>query len=559
MSRDSRIHPSFFLRAVAALAAAATLALAGCSRSEAPAASAAAASEPVPGGTLRISFKRDNPSLVSLDPFQVYWFEHRVVLRNVVESLTDQDPQSGEIIPWLARSWQVSDDGLSYTFALRDDVTFSNGERFDAQSVKTAFDSNKAFAANVPGTFGATYLAGYDRTEVIDDHTVRIVLAQPNAGFLQATSTTSLAIMAPASYALPAKERALTGIIGSGPFVLERYTPEVGIELSRRAGYAWPSAASRNRGQAWLERVEVRYVGEESVRNGQFLQGEVDIAWPRDPFAEATLRLLEKSGARIAGRSLPGSAFNLYPHVGEGKILADPKVRLALQKAIDRPGYARTIYSAEFPVVEGVFDTTMPYFKSQKDKLAYDPEGAARLLDEAGWVRAGDGWRYKDGQRLTLLRPLYDETAGEVLLQDQLRQAGIELKLDVMALGEFLASISAGKYDLQFNYMTRADPVVLQAVLDPRYSILSALAANAYTPATLARAQALFDAGVQTHSPEARAAAYGALQDLLIDEGVAFPIWERLTQAAIGPRVQGFQWTSEGFALLNDIWLAERP
>lgn len=192
--------------------------------------------------TLNIAFWGDNTTLVSVDPFQVYWLEHRVLLRNVAESLTDQDPATGRIIPWLASSWEVSDDALQYTFHLRQDVSFSNGERFDAQAVKTAFDSNKAFAAQLPATFGATYLAGFDHAEVVDPFTVRLVLSRPNAGFLQATSTTNLAILAPASYALTAQERSLGKIIGTGPFILEHYTPEVGARLVKRADYAWASA-----------------------------------------------------------------------------------------------------------------------------------------------------------------------------------------------------------------------------------------------------------------------------------------------------------------------------
>jgi peptide/nickel transport system substrate-binding protein len=66
-----------------------------------------------------------------------------------------------------------------------------------------------------------------------------------------------------------------------------------------------------------------------------------------------------------------------------------------------------------------------------------------------------------------------------------------------------------------------------------------------------------FHKGLETQSPHDRAEAYGALQDLLIDDNVAYTIYQRLWQAAASPRVKGFQWTSEGFALFNDIWLAK--
>jgi peptide/nickel transport system substrate-binding protein len=549
-------------RALASLVAASVLFI-GCSRKREPLGTAFASVGPetaaiTRGGTLRISTRADNTSLVSVDPFQVYWIEHRVLLRNVAESLTDQDPKTGEIIPWLAKSWKVSDDGLGYTFALRTDVTFSNGTRFDARAVKTAFDADKAFAASVPGTFGATYLAGYERAEVVDDYTVRIVLSRANGGFLQATSTTNLSILAPESYALTPKQRSLGAIVGTGPFVLESYTPEVGAKLVRRAGYAWPSPAASNRGEAYLERVEIRYVPEESVRNGQFLQGQVDIVWPRDPFREVDLEFFRKGNAQILSRSLPGPAYNLYPNASAGKILADARVRQALQKAIDRPSYAHTVFGATFPVVESLYDTTTPFFKSEKGKLDYDPEGAARLLDEAGWKKADDGWRHKDGERLTLVRPLFQaETPGDVLVQDQLRRVGIELKLRVLVAGEYQGTLAASKYDLAASYLTRGDPVVLQAILDPRYTNHSALSVNAYSPATLERAEQLFDTGLQATSSQVRAGAYAELQDVLIDDNIAFPIYERLWQVAASQRVRAFHWTSEGFALFNDIWLAK--
>ncbi|MCE5977680.1 ABC transporter substrate-binding protein [Pseudomonas sp. JR33AA] len=451
--------------------------------------------------TLNIAFWGDNTTLVSVDPFQVYWLEHRVLLRNVVESLTDQDPQTGRIIPWLAKTWEVGADALSYTFHLREDVTFSNGERFDAHAVKTAFDNNKAFASQLPATFGATYLAGYDHAEVIDDFTVRLVLAKPNAGFLQATSTTNLAILAPASYQLSAQQRSLGKIIGTGPFTLNHYTPEVGARLLKRADYAWPSANVRNQGPAYLDAVDISYIPEESVRNGLFLQGKVDILWPRNPFSEVDLKLFQSKGATIQSRSLPGPALNLYPNTRNDRLLGDRQVRLALQKAIDRTSYAHTVYNNAFPVAA--------------------------------------------------------ESAGDVLVQDQLRKVGIDLKLNVLTRAEWVTGNSTGAYDLTSTYMTRADPIILQTILDPRAANSATLATNTYEPDTLAKAQALFDSGITATADTQRAHAYGQLQDLLVDEASAFPLYERVWQAATAPRVKHFHWTAEGFALLSDIQVGQ--
>ena len=545
MFRPRRARRQGVRTLTAALAALAAISLAGCAAGAAPAGTVPAG-EPVAGGTLSIAFKADNTSLVSIDPFQVYWLEHRVVIRNVVESLTDQDPETGEIIPWLAESWEISDDGLRYTFHLRDGVTFSNSE---------AFDANRDFAAENPTTFGATYIAGYDHAEIVDEHTVTLVLRTPNAAFLQATSTTNLAILAPESYETSPEERSRGAIIGTGPFVLEEYAPEEGIRLVRRDGYAWPSAASANDGEAYLDAVEISYVPEASVRNGSFQTGDLDIVWPREPFTDADLALLQASGATIQSRSLPGPSWAYYANVQDGRILSDDRVREALQLAIDRESYATTIYNAEFDVVEGPFDTTTPYFSSQADLLGHDPERAGELLDEAGWELADDGYRYKDGERLTLVRLLQAESPGEVLVQDQLKQVGIDLQLRVLVAGEYTTATAAGDYDLTSTYMTRADPVILQTILDPRYSA-SAIAANAYRPEQLEAVQELFDAGLTELDADRRAATYAELQSYLIEENLSFPVYERLWQAATAPDVQGFQWTSEGFALLGDVWLA---
>ncbi|WP_213880925.1 ABC transporter substrate-binding protein [Pseudomonas sp. dw_358] len=541
--------PSLAARRLATLLAGVitTVLLSACS----PSAQDSAASK-----TLRIAYLRDNTTLVSLDPFQVYWIEHRVVVRNVVESLTDQDPKTGQIIPWLAASWDVSDDGLAYTFHLRKDVTFSNGARFDAHAVKTAYDFDKAFSARLPTVFGATYLAGYDHAEVLDDFTVRLVLSKPNAGFLQATSTTQLAIMAPESYTLTDAQRSAGAIIGTGPFLLKSYTPESNVQLVKRQGYAWPSANVQNKGDAHIDGVDIRYVPEDSVRNGQFIQGQVDVLWPRAPFSDVDQQLFKSKGATIQTRSLPGPALVLFPNTEGEHILADRTVRLALQKAIDRKTYASTVYNPQFPVVDGVLDVTTPYFRSQGAKLAYDPQGAEKLLDQAGWVKQPDGYRAKNGKRLKLVDNISPtETAGDVLLQDQLRHVGIELILNVLPTAEWYRNNASGKYDLTSTYMTRADPIILQTIIDPRTALTPSVARNLYAPDVLPKAEALFDAGLTATRPEQRAQAYGDLQDLLIDEGSSFPIYERIWQAATARRVSNFHWTAEGLALFNDIEL----
>jgi peptide/nickel transport system substrate-binding protein len=246
--------------------------------------------------------------------------------------------------------------------------------------------------------------------------------------------------------------------------------------------------------------------------------------------------------------------LTLFPNVTKGRILSDPAVRNALHKAIDLKSYASTAYGKDYPVVGGPFDETTPFFAAQKDKLAFDPKEAGSLLDEAGWTLGDDGYRVKDGKKLTLVDQIQVLTPGDELLQDQLKQVGIELKLDVVPAAERPAKLAGGDYDLAGTYFTRADPGALQFILDPDLANSKALATNASTPETLARIKALFAQAIQTTDQKASEKAYTELQALLIDEGVTYPIAERVQFAGVNDKVHGFAFTSESFLKLNDVW-----
>ncbi|MBO0985559.1 ABC transporter substrate-binding protein [Rathayibacter sp. SD072] len=539
----------------AALVLASALALTACSGAS-EAGTGADSSTPVDGGRLRLAFFPDNAAFSCVDPFQTYWIEHRTVIRNVADSLTDQDPETGEIRPWLATDWTVNEAGTEYTFDLRDDVTFTDGTAFTAESVKTAFDSARATLAELPSAYGGVYLAGYAGTDVVDADTATVRFSTPNASFLQGTSTTNLAILAASSYAATPEERCLGNVVGSGPFTLTDYTPGTGITLDKREGYAWGSALRENTGEAHLDGIDVTYVAEDSVRVGQLTSDEIDIAWPRNPISENDQAVITGGGDTVESRALPGPASNYYPNVSEGRILSDERVRKAVQKAIDRETYASTVFGAEYPAVTSVYNTTTPYYADHSDALAFDPDGAAELLDEAGWVLGDDGYRSKGGERLTLSVPIVTQFgAGDQLIQDQLKQVGIELELNVITNAQRAEVLGSGQYDLISTYYTRADPGVIQWIVDARVAGSKAQALNNFAPEQATEVQALLDEGVQTIDPTARAAVYADLQEYLIDNALVLPFAERVQLAGVSSSVHGFRFTSESFGDFADAWI----
>lgn len=527
----------------------ATVALAACATSG-DASSATGDGDPVQGGTLKIAFWNDLQG--SIDPNQVYWIESRSLNRNFADSLTDQDPDTGEIVPWLATGWKVNADASEFTFTLRKDVTFSDGSKFDAQAVKTAYDGVVALGAS--STLGLVYLRGYRSTTVVDDYTVRVAFTGPNAQFLQASSTTTLAILSPATYAKTAAERSAGAVIGSGPFILRSYQAAQSAKLVRRKDYAWPSGLVKNKGAAYLDAIEVSYIPEDSVRVGNLTSGEIDIAWPREPISEADQKLITSSGASVQKRPLPGITNLLLPNVSPGKILADARVRSALGKAIDRKSYASTIYWDDYPVVASPLERETPGWKDSSALLGHDKAAAGALLDAAGWKLSSDGYRHKGGQKLTLKYLVTGGlTTGPQLIQDQLKQVGIDLRLTLVTTAQNTGALKAGDYDLAGTYLTRADPSVLGAILD--LAVIKAGAGKlSQDAATAKKVSAFFAAGLATTDPAKRAAVYADLEAYVISQGVAFPIAERLQTAGISPSVHGFAWTSESFLRANDIW-----
>jgi peptide/nickel transport system substrate-binding protein len=516
---------------------------------------AGSASSASSGDTLRVSFFPDNPSFSCIDPFQVYWIESRTIIRNYADSLTDQDPQTGKIVPWLASSWQISPDGKTYTFHLRDGVTFSNGKKVDAQAVA---DDAAGWIATVKATngaaYGSSYVQGLTGATVVDPSTVAFHLAKPNSSFLQATSTTNLAITDPAEFQeTPVQRCTGQGVIASGLFVLDHYTAKVETVLTKRAGYQWASNLSTNQGEAKLDKVIFNYVAEDSVRTGNLTSGAIDIAWPRNPFSPQDEQLIKKSGATVQSRALPGVSYTLFANTAAGHPLADAQIRSALYKAIDLKTYASTIFGPDYPIVQGAYDSTTPYFVSQSSKLAYDPDGAGQILQADGWATGADGYRYKNGTKLTLDFPVTQFSAGSELLQAQLKKVGIDLKLRTLTAAQTATYLPEGTYDLTNNYFTRADPGALQYIINPDVANSKALAERSARPAQITAIQGLFTKALQTTNPKQTRQAYADLQNYLIDQGVTFPLFERVQKAGVSSHVHGFAFTSESFLRLNDV------
>ncbi|WP_329595748.1 ABC transporter substrate-binding protein (plasmid) [Streptomyces sp. NBC_01362] len=491
---------------------------------------------PRDGGTLLVGSEAD-PSC--LDPQQTGQVGAVDISRSVVDGLTYQDPKTGRIVPWLAKSFTTSADGSAFTFVLRDGATFSDGKPVDAAAVKTTFDNLVKLPANgAPG-----YLIGYQGTTVTDAHRLTVKFDTANAQFLQATSTVGLGILSPATFTASAAERCRGKFIGSGPYVLDHYTTNQEAVLKKRKDYAWPSSLATNKGAAHFDEVKFSFIPEGGARTGALTSGQVQIAKALLPTDEVQFK---GNGFRILSAPGPGLVPPLsLNHKG---ILADYKVRAALLKGIDRQGLVDSVFSSSYKPATSVLSSVTPYYKDFSDKLRYDAEGARALLDSAGWKPGKDGIRVKNGRPLALtwLIPAPMPPADEAV-QQQLRKIGVDVKLKPVAPPVYVEQQQKGQFDLTAVGVTRADPDILRNIFHSKGDNLWHLPAG--------RLDTYLEQQVSATDEKSRQTAVTDAVEWILDHADTVPLYEGAQVHGVSDTVKGFGLDASNRFDLHDAWL----
>lgn len=524
----------------AAVPLTAALWITGCS-SSGPAAVTGSGGEPQEGGVLQVAMSADYSCL---DGQQARGNELNIS-NQIVDGLTAQHAETGEIHPHLAEAWEINEDASEFTFHLRDDVTFHNGAEFTAESVERNFEEIANLGAR--SSLGQTYLAGLEEIEVIDDHTVRVVFEQPNAQFLQATSTVTLGFYADETLdELSVEERCQGEVIGTGPFVFDSYTGQNTVELSRNEDYNWATEIAKQEGPANLEGIEFTVMPEASVRNGSLASGQVDID------TEVTVQDesgLESQGFPIYAHANPGAPTNLWVNVTDEPV-DDVDVRQAINFALDRDELA----SVEFDNQDGAKNTvaqSTPGFSPQEDLLAFDPARAEELLDEAGWELGSDGVREKDGERLEIEIVDYYQPNYLELVQEQLNNVGFDAEINTVTFSERSSILENGEYQLITGRLTRADADIIRTVHAFDQQNTNQREEPEEIDDLLAETLSVVD-------DEQRAEALlGDVSQVLLEEGYSIPMVEHLTVWGTGQNIHDFRFDPTARADFYDTWIEE--
>lgn len=505
--------------------------------------------EPEYGGTLTYL----DAEVIASASIQNGTWQTTALTHNITDRLVFANPDTGELEPWLATSWDISADGLEYVFHIREGVSFSDGQALDAGAVQRNIEF-QAFGNPDLGVLPNTTYPLVDAVSSDEDAgTVTVRLREPFSPFIKILSSWASSLLADTTLALSAEElQQAVNVIGTGPFVVESEVYGEEIVLVRREDYAWAPASSQNQGKAYLERITWIPVLEDSTRLGSLRAGEGDLIRYVQPSEEDALAA---EGFQVLGLQGSGQT-NTWIFKQQVPALQDSRVREAVLAAIDRDQIIADLYTDNWTTASSFVTEDSVGYEDQSDKLTFDPDHANALLDEAGWTdRDADGYRVKDGERLHIktVIDVFDATSTPLfqLIAWQLQQVGIELELTEVDYANVATAYADPEVGVLRTGWPQADPwVTIRNAFDTEGVNSLALPETDEVLNDLLHRQT-------TVSGEEREEILAELQDYLIDNAYAFPILTDTQIYALQPSVQGFAWTPEARPVFYNTWVAE--
>ncbi|MEU3504227.1 ABC transporter substrate-binding protein [Streptomyces hundungensis] len=403
-------------------------------------------------------------SVDSLSPFLAQRVISSSVHRLMYEYLTNYDPKDGHAVPGLATSWKASPSKLTWTYTIRKDSKWSDGQRTTADDAAWTF--NKMMTDKGAATANGSFIANFKKVTAPDPTTLVIELSKP-----QATMTALDVPIVPrhvwekvGDFSKFNNDQAFP-VVGNGPFVLTDYKVDQYIKLKPNKSF-W-------RGAPKFDELVFTYYKDNDAAVAALQKGEVSFVSNLSPAQAGSLKstphvkVNDAPGRRFfALATNPGAQSRDGKKFGDGNpALLDPKVRRALFAAVDRKALVDKVFQGHAAEGEGYIPPRFAdYFwkPAPEQKIAYDPAKAAALLDEAGYRTGPDGKRVgKDGKPLDLRLLCHaidpNDKAVSKYLQEWWGKLGIGL--EVGCVDNVTDPWTAGEFDLALDgYSVNPDP-----------------------------------------------------------------------------------------------------
>lgn len=406
--------------------------------------------------------------------------------------------ENGEIKPKLAESWDVSEDGKTYTFHLKKDIKFSDGEPFNAEAVKKSYDNIAVNLGAYNGSYGMTS-ALFEEINAVDEHTVEIKLTKPYYGALK-----DFTIPMPMSVASPNafnedgtySDLCKTQTLGTGAYKYEGEFDGTTYTFVRNESY-WGDAPE-------ADVFKLKVIPDNDAKVLALKNGEIDAIIGMEKLSYDAYEDIGKTDGfetfvtdaiettRILGLNTAKAPFD------------DVNVRQAVHYAVDKKAICETLLGGLEEPAKTLLNPSLPYCDVQVKDYGFDVEKAKTLLEEAGWTDSdGDGIREKEGQKLSA-ELLYMSNYASLddlsqAIASQLKDVGMEISIKPVDMMVYMTETLQGNYNIALAtvYGAMYDPTTfitnMSTSLGSDAIAMQALSQNANGEALLAELSAETD------------------------------------------------------------------
>jgi len=487
---------------------------------------AATVAAPRRGGTLRVGLNADPPQM---DPHQSTAAVDRQVFQNLYDKLVDVN-QNLEIVPMLAVSWTISQDGKVYTFRLRPNVVFHDGTPFNAEAVKYNFERmlDREFAS--PRRSEVNLVTN---VEAVDPTTVRITLEKSFSPFLSVLSDRAGMMVSPTAARARGKAGFSQQPVGTGPYRFVEKRPQERIVLEKFDRH-WDQSAGN------AQQIVYRPFTDENARLANLRAGELDII---DQVAaaevprlrtDATLKLAERAGLGWQG---------MWIQVQSG-VFSNKALRQALNAAIDRRTLVRVVFGETADPANGPFPPGMFTYNIQANSRI--PE---RNLDLARQKLREGG--QPNGFAFTLkVTPGRVPSQVAQVIQSMAGEVGIRVNIEIVEFGALLSQLDAHRFEAALlGWSGRPDP---DGNIYGFFVTGGGLNNSAYANS---RVDSLLDAARILTTADQRRRAYTDVMNALNDDLPYLFLWWPKDYKVYSPKLQGFVHISDGMMRFRHVWL----
>ncbi|WP_375540528.1 staphylopine-dependent metal ABC transporter substrate-binding lipoprotein [Peribacillus simplex] len=463
----------------------------------------------------------------------------------VYESLVENTEDG--IKPLLAESWEISKDGKVYTFHLREDVKFHDGEPFNAEAVKKNIDSVQNNAEKHSWIKLSTKIVSCN---VVDEYTVELVLSEAYYPTLvELSMTRPYVFLSPKNFTNGGTKDGVNGYNGTGPYILAKHKTDEYATFEANEDYWGGSPKIKKITSKVLPAGETTFLA--------LQKGEVNFVFTDDRGADSldveAMNQLVDSGDYELLRSEPMNTKMIVANSSKSdNPVSETAIREAIWHSIDRETISKDILNGTETVANTLFSPNVNYADVELKKRGYDLERAKELLEEAGWkLEDGAAVRTKDGNKLAL-QLYYDSNSSSQktqveFIQSSLKEIGIQLEI----IGEESTSIAnrrtTGDYDLLFNQ-------TWGLAYDPQ-STISAFTSEAsyfHTTSGIAKADELYkkiDEVMVSPDEETRKSLYADILTIVHDEAVFIPISNGSVTVVAPKNLKGISFKQTQFEL----------